>query len=322
MRRLAELTVAIPTYRRGAELLVAVESLLRGTALPAEVLLVDQTEAHPPAVAAALDALVARGDVRLVRHAPPSSTGARNRALREARTPIVLFLDDDVTCDPSLAEEHARHYADPEVVGVAGRIHEPAFPRSLPFHFRLSLSGRALSNYDLDRPCRSTLGGGGGNLSVRRERALAVGGFDERFVRGAQNEDLDFIRRLVAAGGRVPYEPRARLVHHVAPRGGGRASADLSQLLGDYFQNDAYFALRHLPGWRLPLYLGRQVVSTARIALGSNRRVFPALEPGLGAWPLVARASLGGLTRAALTWARARAEEGFGPRRGTLRDAT
>lgn len=305
------ISVAIPTYRRAEPLLETLRSLLAGTVLPLEVLVIDQTEEQDPTVLATLAHLAPRVGLRHVLHQPPGLCGARNRALREARGDVILFLDDDVTCEPHLLAAHRRHYDQPTTVAVAGRVRQPAYPEpARPQHFRLSLSGRLLSHYDHDRPER-TCGAPGGNFSFRRACGLAAGGYDERFVRGGQNEDCDFGLRLARRFGPFIYDPAAALIHHVAPRGGGRAfHTTSSRAVREYFRNESYFMLRHLPRWRLPLYLGRQLATTGRVALGRYQRVFPGYRPGLRGWPAVARACLAGLLAGAAAYARARGAGG------------
>src|SRR5437868_3122650 len=58
-----------------------------------------------------------------------------------------------------------------------------------------------------------------GNLSVRREMALAVGGFDENFVGVAYRFETEFCRRLLRAGGRVLFQPAASIHHLRTPTG-------------------------------------------------------------------------------------------------------
>lgn len=89
------------------------------------------------------------------------------------------------------------------------------------------------------------------NLSVRRSRALSIGGFDDNFIGVAYRFETDFARRLIAAGGRIRFEPAASLHHLKAPGGGTRtwgdhkSSASPMHSVGDY-----YFALRHVrPFW-------------------------------------------------------------------------
>jgi GT2 family glycosyltransferase len=84
-----------------------------------------------------------------------------------------------------------------------------------------------------------------GNLSVRRDVALRIGGFDESFVGVAYRFETEFCRRLCAHGGRIRFEPAATIRHLRAPSGGTRTHGDhrtsASPLhgVGDY-----YFALR------------------------------------------------------------------------------
>src|SRR6185503_15388511 len=63
----------------------------------------------------------------------------------------------------------------------------------------------------------------GGNFSVRRDDALAVGGFDENFVQVAYRFEAEFASRFRAAGGVIRFEPDACL-HHLRAAGGGTRS--------------------------------------------------------------------------------------------------
>jgi GT2 family glycosyltransferase len=90
-----------------------------------------------------------------------------------------------------------------------------------------------------------------GNLSVVRELALSIGGFDERYLFAAYRFESDFARRVIAAGGRIRYEPRAQLRHLKIPTGGVRAHGDPrrtaapTHTVGDYL-----FAMTHVPHFR------------------------------------------------------------------------
>ena len=72
-----------------------------------------------------------RGDlmVRLqyVREPRPGLSVARNRALREIRTDVLLFTDDDVEVDHNWIGVHAAAFADPDVDATSG----PAFAARL-----------------------------------------------------------------------------------------------------------------------------------------------------------------------------------------------
>jgi GT2 family glycosyltransferase len=97
-----------------------------------------------------------------------------------------------------------------------------------------------------------------GNLSVKRERAIGIGGFDENFVGVAYRFETDFARRLVKAGGRIRFEPEATLRHLKLATGGLRTygnhltSASPMHSVGDY-----YYAI--MGGEPLPAYVLRRL---------------------------------------------------------------
>src|SRR5262249_51565895 len=74
---------------------------------------------------------------------------------------------------------------------------------------------------DVDQPAAAC-------LMVRASVFDALGGFDEQFF-PAWFEDVDFCRRLHAAGSRIRFEPRASFIHH-----GGVAMRTLG--LGPFLQ--------------------------------------------------------------------------------------
>lgn len=247
------LTIAIPTYGRGKVLCETIEHLLALPARATEIVVVDQTEQHPPDTAERLEAWNASGVIRLVRLDQPSIPHAMNVALREARSPRVLFLDDDVIPAPNLVAAHEAAFTDASLWAVAGQVLQPG---EAPQHFEEEELHRGLLRdlefrFRHDAACdvRNVMAG---NLTVDRERALFIGGFDENFIGVAYRFETDFALRIVAAGGRIRYEPSASIRHLKAPGGGirtygdHRTSSSPAHSAGDY-----YFALRHVPHfWR------------------------------------------------------------------------
>jgi GT2 family glycosyltransferase len=235
------ITVAIPTYQRGTILVETIRRLLALDVRADAILIVDQTRAHPAEVEQQLGAWDAAGTIRWRRLPEPSIPHAMNVALLEAATELVLFLDDDVEPSARLVAEHAAAHAAGDLWAVVGQILQPG---EEPAHF-------TRPSDDLEFPFRhdeaaTVTNVMAGNLSVRRERALAVGGFDENYVGAAYRFETDFALRVVAAGGTIRYEPRASLRHLKLATGGLRAYGDhrvtASPLhtVGDY-----YFALAH-----------------------------------------------------------------------------
>jgi GT2 family glycosyltransferase len=235
------ITVAIPTYNRGAILVETVRRLLALDTRAEAILLVDQTRQHPEDVNAQLTRWNEAGDVSWIRLPEPSVPHAMNVALLEARTPLVLFLDDDIEPSPGLVAEHLRAHAGGEVAAAVGQILQPG---ETPQH-HVHPADDLQFHFNHDEACDVT-NVMAGNLSVNREAALSVGGFDENYVGAAYRFESDFALRLVAAGGRIRFEPHASLRHLKISTGGLRSFGDhrvtISPLhaVGDY-----YFALKH-----------------------------------------------------------------------------
>lgn len=251
------ITIAIPTYNRGAILVETIERLLALEPRAEAIVIADQTKAHPPEVEARLRKWDREGAIRWMRLETPSIPRAMNDALLAATTPLVLFFDDDVIPNRDIAGAHVRAHAEHEVWAVAGQVLQPGEepepptagrqpPTALAFRFN-STEGTFVDNVMA------------GNLSVKRERALSIGGFDENFIGAAYRFETDFAMRVAAAGGKVWFEPRASLRHLHLATGGLRSYGDhRTAPIPAHSAGDYYFALHHVPRfWR---YAARRVV--------------------------------------------------------------
>lgn len=136
---------------------------------------------------------------------------ARNRALAAASGDVLLFLDDDVVPMEGLIDRHLEvHRQDPSAVAI-GRILPP--PRSKLTPWARWEAGTFEKHYDALRAGRHRVMPHHfftGNASMRREHALAAGGFDEGFRRG---EDVEFAYRLAGRGLRFHFVPAAAVLH-------------------------------------------------------------------------------------------------------------
>lgn len=85
-----------------------------------------------------------------------------------------------------------------------------------------------------------------GNLSVKRMHALEIGGFDENFVPPVSYRfETEFARRLIAAGGRIRFEPSASIRHLRAGQGGTRSrGSHLTSISPVHGVGDYYYALK------------------------------------------------------------------------------
>lgn len=236
------ITVAIPTYRREQVLLNTLDYLFALNQIPAEILVLDQTEHHDPATGQRLSELHDAGRIRWLRLATPSIPQAMNRGFLETHHDIVLFVDDDIRPEPELLAAHLAVHAEHADVLTAGRVIQPWE------------EGGGFSAYEGFRfsGLRSAWIGEfmGGNFSVRRDTALALGGFDENFVRVAYRFEAEFAHRFRASGRRIYFEPRACL-HHLKDNSGGTRTfgEHLTTWKPDHAVGAYYFCLRTGPSW-------------------------------------------------------------------------
>jgi GT2 family glycosyltransferase len=236
-----EVTIAIPTYRRGGILVATIRRLLDLPSPAAEIVVADQTERHAANDEALLAAWADRGAIRWFRLPSPSIPHAMNEALLHATAPLVLFLDDDIEPASDLAAAHAACFDDQSIWATVGQILQPGEspvvvsrpPDDLEFRF----------NHDRPELVTNVMAG---NLCVRRDRAVRAGGFDENYIGAAYRFESDFALRLTAAGGRIRFEPRASLRHLQLATGGLRAYGDhRSSASPAHSAGDYYFALTH-----------------------------------------------------------------------------
>ncbi|OYW70219.1 MAG: hypothetical protein B7Z37_31365, partial [Verrucomicrobia bacterium 12-59-8] len=241
------ISIVICTLNR-EEVLCA--TLRRVTALvqcrdDAELIVVDQTQKHSEATERCLEELA--DIMQLHRVVFASLTCARNYGVRQACGEIILFLDDDVEPSPNLIDEHLVCYSDPGVWGVGGCTLLPG-GRKLS---RSGLSQRELvdldsgrtNRFDLDWP-RQTTWAPGCNMSFRREKLFAVGGFDEAFYGMAIGEEAELCHRVLGAGGKIRYAPDAQLVHLVNPSGGCRDARAEGERIAQLLDNGIYYHTR------------------------------------------------------------------------------
>lgn len=250
------LTIAIPTFGRDGVLVDTLAALLAIKTQGDELLVVDQTSVHDAAAEARLHSWAGEGAIRWLRLPSPSITKAMNTALREARHEIVLFLDDDLIPDPALLDAHRMAHGRRTGAIAAGRVLQPwhgGRPESEDGKFGFnSLRPRELGEFM------------GGNFSVCRAEALAIGGFDENFVQVAYRFEAEFALRWRRSGRRIHYVPDA-LIHHLkAPSGGTRVHGEhLRTARPGHSVGEYYFLLVARPkGW-FRSFLSRPIRSVA-----------------------------------------------------------
>ena len=96
-----------------------------------------------------------------------------------------------------------------------------------------------------------------GNLSVKREAFIKIGGFDERFSPPVSFRfETEFARRVIKNKGKIFFEGLASIKHLRAPSGGTRSSGShMKSLSPVHGVGDYYYALLHGKGLDKYLYI-------------------------------------------------------------------
>lgn len=242
------ISVVIPTYDRYEVLYDTCQYLSSQEDCLFEVLVIDQTPVERR------KAFHVDG-IRYFIQQAPSASAARNLGLRQAHGEVVLFIDDDVIIeDEYFLFKHWRHYADPDIVGVAGAAPDVGQSCSLDTHRFFRASGLGWIYFSPNYRCQTRLRAArSNNLSVRRRLALDIGGMDEQFERGAHREEADFGLRLTEKYSPFLYDPSASLVHIGNATGGIRAWQQGETVKAKHHMiGELYMMFRHIP-WKYRL---------------------------------------------------------------------
>lgn len=214
-------SVVIPLFQTERYVAEAVRSVIAQTFPDFELIVVDDgsTDRGPAIVRAISDVRV-----RVVSQANRGLSGARNTGIREARAPLIAFLDaDDVWHREKLAR-HVAHLAAAPEVGV-----------SFSWSRLVDAQGHGIGaiTWPLDRPvriedlfCRNPIGNG--STPVVRRAALDAAAFpdaatgrtcwfDETFP---QSEDIDcWMRIALGSAWRFAVVPEPLTDYRVLPSG-------------------------------------------------------------------------------------------------------
>jgi O-antigen biosynthesis protein len=220
-------SVVVATCANAESVVRCVEAIQSNAGGPCEVIVVENRPACSTVEWALRERFGGDEQVRYVEERRPGLSSARNAGLRAARGEIVAFTDD-VVVDPAwLPAVRAAFAATPEVGCVTGLIlplelETPA--QILVERFAGYAKGFLPRIYSLDKPPPDqplfpyTAGyfGSGANMAFRTRALRDLGGFDPVLgtgTRARRCEDLDICIRVLQAGSRLAYEPRAIVWH-------------------------------------------------------------------------------------------------------------
>ena len=220
-------TVAVCTYDRYALLGSCFAALARQT-LPAdafEILVIDNT----PDPVRSTEEAATHGilpNLRWLHLTTPGLSNARNVAMREARAPIIAYIDDDAVAEPEWigALIEAFDSLGEAFAGVGGRV-LPVFEGTPPAWLNDKLLSY-LSVVDLGMATRALTPAEwvvGANIAYRVDALRRIGGFSPALGRIGSgislmsNDETELAERLAAQGGAMGYAGRA-VVHHLVER--------------------------------------------------------------------------------------------------------
>lgn len=218
---LLQVALVITTYNRPDALNLMFESVALQSRLADEVILCD--DGSDPNTSA----IIASWSRQLpIRHAwcPDMNFRAaltRNLGILKSRSDVLVFVDGDCLLPPAFIESHLK-LAQPGYVVSGGRhllsdeqtqavLNGSLAPFQVFDNWKFSawplgpLRDLSPQNWESVRTC---------NLSVHREDALRIAGFDECYV-GWGREDSDFVVRLIHSGVKIRSGRLAACVAHL-----------------------------------------------------------------------------------------------------------
>lgn len=136
MENLISATVIIPTYNRIQALLNTLKSISSCSALPNEIIIVDQSEnaKEHEKILEEFSRQFYKGSLVNLMLNIPSSTKARNKGLASASNDIIIFMDDDVKVDGHIFE-HIFHFMNDASYSLVGGLDKLAAPNGNVFPY-------------------------------------------------------------------------------------------------------------------------------------------------------------------------------------------
>ena len=210
-------TLLVSSRNRPSLLVDAVTSVLAGTALPDQIVVVDQSDEVNQTLA---DLVPPEGvDLCYIKSDTVGISRSRNVAFSSAAQPIIVVIDDDCLASPNWLETVVRSLlkAGSRAV-VTGRVLEGE--AEVDGGFALSLHPESEPAEYVGRITTDPLATF--NFALHADTYEEIGPFDSRIGPGTRfpsSEDNDYGYRLLRAGYRIVFDPEA-VVYHRAWRAG------------------------------------------------------------------------------------------------------
>ena len=211
------LSVVIPTHNRRAALLEHLAILWKQTTTMPGIEILVVADCCDDGTEAAVEEWAARTglDLRVLSHRARSASATRNLGARAARSPTLLFVDDDIEPLQGFIRFHLDAHKEDDAragnMAVLG-YSKPIFPAPLTLWQKEARLWWLDIFHAMEAPgYRFTYRNFfSGNVSLPRALFERVGGFNEELAR---LEDYEFGLRWFKAGGKLRYDPQACGLH-------------------------------------------------------------------------------------------------------------
>ena len=231
-------SIVIPTYGRNQVLIDTINSLLKLDSAALEIIIIDQSKSHEKVCADQLAKWHQENTIKLLRLDQPSIPIAMNTGLSQARYSVVLFLDDDIKAHGDLVSAHFHaHQREVDPI-IAGKVIQPWDNVE-----RFSDHGHQF-NSDEEKYIDHFMGG---NFSINKSKAIAIGGFDENFIDVAYRFEKEFADRWLNAGEKILFIPQACIDHLKVSSGGTREFGEHLTTYKPHHAVGAYYYLMVSP---------------------------------------------------------------------------
>lgn len=210
------ISVVVPTHNRSASA-VKLARVIDDQECPSPLEIVFVADGCADGTKERLEALPLKRELRIVELDGQGAAAARNAGVETARGELIIFIDDDVMPLPGMIAAHAVAGANQDLAFVGPYPYAPDWPvGALDFFARdwWHMRFKSLADPTHIRTYRDCLTG---NMSIRRDAFLALGGFDQAF-KGAAREDYEFGQRWLKQGKRMEFLPEAKAYHYPVSR--------------------------------------------------------------------------------------------------------
>ncbi len=218
----ASVSVIVCTRNRPESLKNCLGALLKLEPAPFEIIVVD----NAPQDTATRDTVTQFDGVIHLPEPAPGLSHARNSGIARSSGDIVAFTDDDVHVHPRWVERIRETLAQQNACGMTGLVLPAELETESQVRFETDLGGFnrgyrpiVFDSFFLKSMLKRAVPvwaiGAGANMAFRREVFTRIGLFDSRLGAGAAgcSEDSELWYRMLVAGMRIIYDPRAVVLH-------------------------------------------------------------------------------------------------------------